>query len=151
MEAREVLAWLERTGTKKTRDGMARYGIVAPRAFGVTVGALRACARRLGQDHALAARLWKSGWYEARMLATMVDDPARVTAAQMEAWARDFDNWAICDTACFVLFDRSPLAWARAKKWASSPREFVKRASFALRPSPRPLGGPRRPDRKSVV
>ena len=132
MNEREALAWLKRTGTKRNVAGLARYGIVAPRAFGVSVGPLRTFAKRIGTDHALAAALWKSGWYEARLLATMVADPQRLTVRQMNAWTADFDNWGICDTACFVLFDRSPLAWERARAWSRSPREFVKRAGFAL-------------------
>jgi len=80
----------------------------------------------------LAAGLWASGRYEARMLATLVDDPALVTKAQMDAWAADFDTWAICDTACFKLFDRTPHAYGRAAAWAKSPREYVRRGGFAL-------------------
>jgi 3-methyladenine DNA glycosylase AlkD len=66
------------------------------------------------------------------MLATLIDDPARVTPAQMERWCRDFDNWGICDTACFVLFDRTPHAWAKVSEWSGRREEFVKRAAFAL-------------------
>ena len=111
---------------------MARYAIVAPRAFGVSVGDLRAYAKTVGRDHDLALGLWDTGWYEARMLATLVDDPGRVTQAQMDRWCRDFDNWAICDTACFHLFDKTPHAYAKVPKWAGRKQEFVKRAAFAL-------------------
>jgi 3-methyladenine DNA glycosylase AlkD len=128
----DVLAWLERTGTARQRAEMARYGIVAPRAFGVPVGALLKRAKTLRPDHALAAALWKSGWYEARLLAGMVDDPEQVTLRQMNAWAAAFDNWGVCDTVCFHLFDRTPFAWEKARAWSSSPREFVKRAGFAM-------------------
>jgi len=127
-----VVAWLERTGTKKVRDGMARYGIPATHAFGVTVGALKAYAKTIGRDHALAQALWKTGHYEARMLASFIGDPSALTAKQMDAWASDFDNWAICDTVCFHLFDRTPLAWPRVHAWASARAEFKKRAAFAL-------------------
>ena len=132
-EVRAVLAWLKRHGSKRNVAGMARYGITstAP-VVGVSVGTLRSLAKRLGKDHDLAAELWDAGWYESRMLATLVDEPSRVTSRQMNAWAADFDNWAICDTACFHLFDKTPLAWGKAREWAKSPREFVKRASFAL-------------------
>jgi 3-methyladenine DNA glycosylase AlkD len=128
----EVLAWLERTGTREDREGMARYGIVAARAFGVPVGALRKKGKELGRSHELAAALWASGWYEARLLAAFVDDPARVTPAQMDRWARDFENWADCDTVCFHLFDKTPHALARVAAWAKRREEFVKRAAFAL-------------------
>jgi len=128
----ESLRWLERTGTKRNREGMARYGIISPKAFGLGVAPLRARAKRLGRDHALALALWETGWFEARMLAVLVDDPAKVTPSQMDRWARDFDNWAICDTACFALFDRTPHAWKKIALWSRHKDEFVKRAGFAL-------------------
>jgi 3-methyladenine DNA glycosylase AlkD len=132
MDAREVLAWLKRTGTRRALDDLARYGIVAPRAFGVPVGTMLRFAKRVGTDHALALELWPTGWYEARMLAAMLGDPQRVTRRQMNAWAADFDNWGLCDTVCFHLFDRTPFAWEKARQWSASPREFVKRAGFAM-------------------
>ncbi len=128
----EVLSWLKRHGTKRNREGKARYGIVTDRAFGVPVSALQQQAKRLGRDHDLAARLWETGWYEARMMTAFVDEPAKVTASQMDRWARDFDNWAICDTVCFHLFDRTPHAWRRVGPWSRRRDEFVKRAAFAL-------------------
>jgi 3-methyladenine DNA glycosylase AlkD len=130
--ATEVLKWLESHGSRRTLAGMARYAIPSTRAFGIPVGTMRAFAKRVGRDHALAQDLWASGWYEARMVAAFIDDPRHVTLRQMNAWAKDFDSWAICDTVCFHLFDRSPLAWGRVKPWASARPEFVKRAGFAL-------------------
>jgi 3-methyladenine DNA glycosylase AlkD len=86
----------------------------------------------LGKSHRLASELWRTGHYEARMLATMVDDITQVTPKQMDAWCKDFDSWAICDTACFGFFDRSPHAFAKVTMWAKRRPEFEKRASFAL-------------------
>jgi 3-methyladenine DNA glycosylase AlkD len=131
-EARAVVAWLQRHGTRRTRDGMARYGLPSDKAFGVPVGTMQQLARRLGRNHDLAAALWDTGWYEARMVAAFVDEPARVTPAQMERWCRDFDNWGICDTVCFHLFDRTPHAWRKVPQWSRRRGEFVKRAAFAL-------------------
>jgi 3-methyladenine DNA glycosylase AlkD len=128
----ETLAALERKGTAATRNGFARYGIVAPRAFGVSMGDIQAIARRLGRDQALAQALWGTGWYEARLLAGFVAEPERLTPAGMDRWARDFDNWAVCDTLCFHLFDRTPHAWAKVRQWSGRRAEFVRRAGFAL-------------------
>lgn len=111
---------------------MARYGLPQEGALGVAVGDIQKVAKLLGQDHALAAALWQTGVFEARMLAAYVDDPAKVTVAQMDRWVRDFDNWGICDTVCFVLFDRTPHAWARVDAWSSRREEYVRRAAFAL-------------------
>ena len=127
-----AVAWLRRNGKKATRDGMARYAIPSDRAFGVAVGVLRRQAKTLGRDHALAAALWATAWYEARMLACFVDDPALVTPAQMDRWCKDFDSWALCDTACFHLFDRTPHAPAKIAAWAKRRPELQRRAAFAL-------------------
>lgn len=127
-----ALKWLERHGSRKNRDGMARYGIVAKKVFGVSMGSMQALARKLGRSHALSQALWKTGWFEARMLACMVGEPDRVTPAQMERWVKGFDNWAICDTTTFVLWDRSPHAWPKVRDWARRDEEFVKRAAFAM-------------------
>ena len=130
---REALEWLERRGSSRTREEMlTRYGITATRAFGVAVGTIQVLATRLGRDHDLAAALWDTGWYEARLLAAFVDEPDRVTAAQMDRWARDFDNWGICDTVCFKLFDQTEPAWRKVQQWSRKRQEFVKRAAFAL-------------------
>ena len=130
---RAALDWLEAAGDPGFRDDLGtRYGIHTDHAFGVPMKQMKALAKQLGTDHDLAIALWDSGWYEARMVATMVDDPARVSARQMDAWCRDLDNWAICDTACFNLFDRTPHAWKKIDRWAASDQEFVKRAGFAL-------------------
>jgi 3-methyladenine DNA glycosylase AlkD len=127
-----ALASLKRLGTKRNREGMARYAIYSEKIFGVSVANIRNLARQFGRNHELALALWETGWYEARMLAAFVDEPARVTSAQMDRWARDFDNWAICDTVCFHLFDRTAHAWTKVSHWSTRREEFVKRAAFAL-------------------
>ena len=129
---KEVLASLKRASTKKTLDSLPRYGITDAKAMGVSVGDIQVIARRIGKDHQLAEALWGTGWYEARLLTAFIDEPERVTPAQMDRWCRDFDNWGICDTVCFHLFDRTPHAWAKIHKWHDGRAEFVKRAAFAL-------------------
>jgi 3-methyladenine DNA glycosylase AlkD len=131
-KVRDVLASLDRRGSKRNRDGMARYGIVSNKAFGVSVGDLRRLGKQLGRSHELAVALWKTGWYEARMLVPFVGEPDRLTPALMDRWAGDFDNWAICDAICFHLFDRSPHAYRKVSAWAKRREEFVRRAAFAL-------------------
>ena len=129
---REAVDLLERAGDRRTREGYARYGIVAPKSLGVPMAKIQAIAKRLGVDHELALALWETGWYEARLLCAFVADPGRLTAAQMERWTKDFDNWGVCDTLCFKLYDRSPLAWKKVAPWARKKDEFVRRAAFAL-------------------
>jgi 3-methyladenine DNA glycosylase AlkD len=127
-----ILAELRSMGSEKNRSGMARYGIKVENAFGVSVYQLRKIAKRLGNDHALALALWATGNHEARLLACFVDDPTAVTERQLEAWARDFDSWDICDQATTSLFDLTAHAWGKAVQWAARDEEWVKRAGFTL-------------------
>ena len=66
------------------------------------------------------------------MMAALIGDPRLVTSRQMDAWAKGFENWGDCDTVCFHLFDKTPLAWKKIEQWSTRKEEYVKRASFAL-------------------
>jgi 3-methyladenine DNA glycosylase AlkD len=128
-----ILAELEGLGSERVRSNMgARFGIHTDKAWGVMMDDIRRLAKAVGTDHELAQRLWRTGWYEARMVAILIADPWKVTPKEMDAWCKDFDNWAICDTACFKLWDRVPHAWDKVSAWALSGDEFVKRAALAL-------------------
>ncbi len=116
----------------KNVEGMARFGINPKDTLGISVWDLRKVAKDIGRDHGLALALWKTGVHEARLLAAFVDEPSKVTAAQMDAWARDFDSWDVCDQACTDLFDKTPHASAKALAWSRRRGEFVKRGGFAL-------------------
>jgi 3-methyladenine DNA glycosylase AlkD len=131
-QVQEALAWLRQKSTLRDRANLSRFGITADKAFGVSLANIQALGKRLGRNHELAAALWETGWYEARLLTSFVDEPERVTPAQMDRWCRDFDNWGICDTVCFHLFDRTPHAWVKVQQWSRRQDEFVKRAAFAL-------------------
>jgi 3-methyladenine DNA glycosylase AlkD len=128
----EVMAWLAKTGSPQAAAGLSRYGLPTDHAFGISVAALRTYAKAIGTDHALALKLWKTGWLDARILASFLADPAKVTPAMMDDWCRDFDNWGTTDTACFTLFDRSPHAWKKTRQWVKRQPEFEKRAGFVL-------------------
>jgi 3-methyladenine DNA glycosylase AlkD len=131
-DAATAVAWLKAHGDPAVKAGLARYGLPTEKAFGLSVATLKGYAKTLGRDHDLATALWKTGWTDARMLAALVGEPAKVTPAEMDAWCRNFDSWGIVDTVCFTLWDRSPHAWPKAKQWVKRQPEFEKRAGFVL-------------------
>ena len=131
-QVQSALAWLKSHATRANLEGMARYAIPSDHAYGVAMKDIKALGKQIGVNQELAAALWDTGVYEARMLASFVGDPARITAKQMDGWCKDFDNWAFCDAMCFNLFDRTPHAWAKVTQWSRSKEEFVKRTAFAL-------------------
>jgi 3-methyladenine DNA glycosylase AlkD len=132
MATNKILKWLEAEGKQENREGMARFGINAERAFGVSMPMIRSKARELERSHELAGELWDSGLHEARILACLVDDPKKVTEKQMEDWVADFNSWDLCDQCCSNLFDKTQIAYTKAEEWSSRDEEFVKRAGFVL-------------------
>lgn len=132
MTAAELIAELKALANPVNVAGMARFGISSQGTLGVSVVEIRKLARRAGRDHAVALELWDSGIHEARILATIVDQPEYLTRRQMHSWAKDFDSWDVCDQACMNLFWQSPDAWAMVMKWSRARPEFVRRAAFAL-------------------
>jgi 3-methyladenine DNA glycosylase AlkD len=128
----EVLSTLRSISNPEAVLSMARFGIKAEKAVGVSVPALRRLARDIGKDHQLALDLWDSGLHEARELATMIADPKQVTEELMERWVKDIDSWDVCDHYCGNLWDKTPFAYRKAGEWSRRPEEFVKRAAFSL-------------------
>ena len=132
MQYDEILKELKSLSDPSAVEGMARYGINADHAYGVSIPSLRKIAKRVGKDHALAERLWSCGIHEARILASMVEDPSDLSGEQMDRWAGDFNSWDLCDQCCNNLFRKSRFAHAKALEWAARKEEFVKRAGFTL-------------------
>ena len=128
----EVLHKLESKARPDQLEGMARYGMAVERRLGVSVPDMRKIAREIGTDHRLALGLWKTGIAEARMVASMIDDPEQVTDRQMEAWVKGFNSWDVCDQVCMNLFEKTPLARQKITEWADREPEFTRRAAFAL-------------------
>jgi len=127
----EVIARLNALSNPDNVAGMARYGINTQDTLGISIYTLRPIAKEIGRDHALALALWDSGVHEARILASYVDDPLKVTEAQLERWVVDFDSWDVCDQVC-DLFGRTPFAYQKTFEWSQRQEEFVKRAGFVL-------------------
>lgn len=145
IKANLVIDKLKTQGDSKNIEGMIKFGINSEKTLGVKVPVLRRIAKdiknQLTRDasritdndlHQLAQELWDSGVHEARILASMVDDPEMVTEKQMDNWIKDFDSWDVCDQTCMNLFDKTLFAFVKAIEWTGRDREFEKRAGFAM-------------------
>jgi len=142
MTAKEIIDKLRSKANPKNVEGMARFGINPENTLGIPIPVLRKTAKEIGKDtaftkasavrHILAQELWDSGIHEVKILAAMVDDPKQVTTTQMDSWVKDFDSWDVCDQVCMNLFDRTSVAYDKAKEWAEKEEEFTRRAGFAL-------------------
>ena len=132
MQPKQVINRLKSLSDPEAVKGMARFGINPKNTYGVSIPNLRKLAKEIGRNHELAQQLWETGIHEARILASMIDNPEEVTNEQMESWVKDFDSWDVCDQCCSNLFEKTRFAYQKAIEWSSRKEEFVKRAGFVL-------------------
>jgi 3-methyladenine DNA glycosylase AlkD len=130
--AAAVLRELKSVADPKVRAKLAYFGVSAPKAYGISAPVLHTFARHIGKDQSLAEELWFTGVHEARILAALIGEPEKITAAQMERWVRDFSSWDVVDTACCYLYAQAKPAWDKIYEWSGRQAEFEKRAAFSL-------------------
>jgi 3-methyladenine DNA glycosylase AlkD len=125
-----MLKELAALGSAQTRKTYGRHGIRGP-MFGVSYKHLGMLTRKLKTNHVLAMELWGSGNHDARVLATMVADPAQLDSATADRWVRELDNYALVDGVS-KLVARSPVARRKADQWLKSKREWIGSAGWAI-------------------
>src|SRR5260370_499759 len=99
-----VLRELRGLADPKVRAKMEYFGVHVPNAHGISAPVLHQFAKHIGKDHRLAQELWATGIHEARILATLIGESEKVTAAEMDRWVRDFDSWDVVDAALFYPY-----------------------------------------------
>jgi 3-methyladenine DNA glycosylase AlkD len=129
---KDVLDKLQSKAQPEQLKGMAKYGMTVEQRLGVSVPDMRKLAKEIGKDHKLALDLWRTGIAEARIVAGMVDDPAKLTEEQLEDWVKGINSWDVCDQVCMNLFEKNQLAWKKIIDWSEREEEFVKRTAFSL-------------------
>jgi 3-methyladenine DNA glycosylase AlkD len=113
-------------------EGMAQFGMETVGRLGVSVPDLRRISKELGKDHELAVELWKTGIAEAKIVAAMIDEPEKVTEAQMEEWVSGINSWDVCDQVCMNLLEKTSFVFKKIHEWSDRPEEFVKRTAYSL-------------------
>jgi len=127
-----ILSELESISEPEYLKKMAHFGIDISKAFGIRVPNIRQLGKQIGKNQELSLLLWKTGFHEARLLATFIGDYKQVTEMQINAWVKDFCSWDICDQACGNLFVRTPYFKSKVFEFAAAEAEFVKRTGFVL-------------------
>ncbi|MCR6641979.1 MAG: DNA alkylation repair protein [Sporocytophaga sp.] len=131
-ELAKVVSQLKSQARPEILPSLSKFGVNTEKAFGISIPVLRKIAKDHRNDHLLAIELWKTEIHEARILASMIDNPAKVQEKQMDEWVKGFNSWDLCDQVCLNLFRKTPFAFEKAKAWTGEQDEFVRRAGFVL-------------------
>lgn len=130
MTCEEVMVELEGLGSEQTRKVLRRHGM-PENAFGVKIEDLKKLLKRLRGDHALALALWETGNSDARYLAGLLADPARLTPAELDHWADTADWQMLAEYSVAGCAADSPHGWTLGLRWIDSARELTAAAGWA--------------------
>lgn len=127
----EVILELKSLATAEHFSMLAHFGIENSKALGVKMPLLRQIAKKIGVNHELALELWATEIHEARILASMIENPKTMTEKQFDGWVNDFDSWDMCDV-CVDLLAKTPFVFQKIDEYSTHSKEFVKRTAFTL-------------------
>ena len=130
MNLNSALRELKRRGTAQNRKVYRRHG-VGENMYGVSYADLRLLAKQIEADHGLATQLWETGNHDARVLATLIADPAQFDAKTLDAWSKDLANYVIADQFA-GLVARTAYWQKKAEKWHRARGEWIGRAGWDL-------------------
>lgn len=119
MTLAEAMSALEQAGSEQTRKTYLRHGASEP-LFGVSFATLKSLLKKIGVDHELALALWDTGNLDARNLAVKIADPAVMSYADLDRWARS-GTMRGCGNYVAALACEGPHAMALASAWLASP------------------------------
>jgi 3-methyladenine DNA glycosylase AlkD len=130
MTCSEVMKELRYRGTAQNVKIYRRHGARGS-LYGVSFADLRKLAKHLDNDHELALKLWDSGNIDARLLATMVADPEKLTPSTVNKWMKDVDYYVLSDELA-RLISRSPMALEKMEQLMVSPKEYYRACGYAV-------------------
>ena len=122
MNAKQVLAELEKLGSEQTRKTYRNHGVAGP-LFGVKYGDLGKLVKKLGTDHELALALWDSGNHDARIVAAMICDGDAMSQKVLNAWLREVSDHVLSSAVAKVAA-RSEAGRKLLPKWCAAKGEW---------------------------
>lgn len=105
---------------------MKKQGIEYKQNWGVSVVELRDLSKNYVPDHLLALKLWNKQWRETMILATLLDEPEKVTEEQMDFWTKSFENREIAEQSSANLWVKTKFAFAKAIEWSRGKKHLVR-------------------------
>lgn len=107
-------------------EAMNQQGITYKLNWGVSLLDLREIAKSFKPNHLLALKLWNKQWRETMILATLLDEPDKLTEEQMDFWTKSFENTEIAEQASTNLWVKSKFAFAKALEWCRGKKHLVR-------------------------
>ncbi len=123
---RTLLEEIYRYRNGEVADQLARMGIRYKTNMGVPVISLKEIAKGYLPSHLLALKLWNREWRETRILATLLEEPGKVTEQQMDFWTKSLENCELAEQLSANLWWRTPLSFVKALEWCRGKKHWIR-------------------------
>ena len=136
MTKAQVLALLKENQNARGIEHWKKRGMKQSKlkSYGIGLTQLRKMAKQIGRDHKLALQLWKSDYYDAKVLGLLIDEPKLVTREQAEQQVEDLNAGMLSHvfSSCDATLAKTPFAFDLAKDWMSSKDPMRRRCAYGL-------------------
>ena len=131
MTLKETLKQLQALGSAKVRAQNAKSG-AGDNQFGVSLGDIRALAKKIRTDHPLALSLWETGNVDAQFLATLLIQPKKLSAKEMDRMVRSLTFVRVADWLNAYVVRQHPDKEALRQDWMAADDRWAARAGWDL-------------------
>ena len=104
------------------------------KSFGIGLTQLRKLAKQVGRDHKLAQQLWKSDYYDAKVLGLLIDDPKQLSREQAEEQVGQLNAGMLSHvfSSCDATLPKAPFAFELACDWIDHKDPIRRRCAYGL-------------------
>ncbi len=130
MNVEDILATFKTLGKPQTAAIYKRHGS-GDNVYGVLTSEITKIKKKIKVDHALAMELWNTGNAEARILALLIADPARMSRADADALVKD---GPVRFLGCYLsdLLALGSIADATMRAWMKSKEECHREMGYGI-------------------
>ena len=131
MTLNEALKQLKALGNAKVRAQNAKSG-AGDNQFGVSLGDIRTLAKKIHTDHELAQSLWDTGNADAQFLASLLIQPKKLSAKEMDRMVRSITFSRVADWLIAYVVRQHPDKEALRQDWMAADDRWAARAGWDL-------------------
>lgn len=100
--------------------------------FGVALGDIRTLAKKIKTNHALALALWDTGNVDAQFLATLLIEPKKLSAKEMDRLVRSIAYVRVADWLISYVLANFPDKETLREGWMDDDNRWAARAGWQL-------------------
>jgi len=131
MKIAEVKTLLEANKNERGMKHWEKWNIPWS-SYGLGLTQLKKIAKQIGRDHELALELWKQHNYDMVTLATMLDEPSKVTREQVEEQVKSLQFWMLAHSYCSNLMPKVSFQKDLAEEWIEEKDDIRRRVAYLL-------------------